>query len=99
MNNVNVQILLESQVDGQTLTLCVYLCPLIGLGVIGFHGVQIHLTIITADSIQAVPQKTHPHSVSAEAHGSHCCPHVCLWVIPGRSGKQMNYIDKLIYKY
>lgn len=92
MNNV------KGQMVGHGQMMCVYLCPLIGLGVIGLHGVQVHLAIIASHSIQTIPQKTNPYCVSAEAHGSYRCPHVCLWVISERKGKQCSCLDYLLFK-
>lgn len=58
-----------------------YLWPLVGLRVVGFHSIEIHLSIIPAHSIETVAEETNANSISAEAHRGYSCPHVCLRVV------------------
>lgn len=60
----------------------VYLRPLIVLGVVGLHDVQVRLAIVSAHGVKPVAQQANPHRIPGDAEGRHGGPHVCLWVIP-----------------
>lgn len=58
-----------------------YLRPLVCLRVVSLHSVEIHLSVIPAHSVEAVPKETNTYSVSADAHGGDSRPHICLRVV------------------
>lgn len=59
-----------------------YLCPLVILCVVGLHGAQVGLAVVSTHSVEPVAQQANTHSIPGDAQGGHSGPRVGLWVVP-----------------